>query len=154
VPFSKPLQEDFLPAVLTHEDYPNLIEPGGRIDTVAVGCVLFAYNWADDTDRYQRLVKFVNVFFPRLAEFRKPPRHPKWREANLAATLPGWKRFGPAEEWLKRHREETSPAERQKFDDFLAARGQKATRQAAASDDERERLFQEYLKWKRARERR
>ena len=25
-----------------------------------------------------------------------------WRELNLAARLPGWQRFGPAERWLQR----------------------------------------------------
>ena len=45
-----------------------------------------------------------DTFFPRLAEFQKAPRHPKWREANLAATLPGWTRFAGAEEWLRLQR--------------------------------------------------
>ena len=154
VAYAKPLQADFLPAVLTHDDYPNLIEPGRSVDTVAVGCVLFAYNWPKDTDRYDRLEKFVNVFFPRLAEFQKPPRHPKWRETNLAATLPGWTRFEPAEKWLQQHRPPTVVAERGQFEDFLSARGPAASRSAAVNPDERERLFQEFLKWKQARERR
>ena len=154
VPYAKPLQTDFLPAVLTHDDYPNLIEAGKSIDTVAVGCVLFAYNWPKDTDRYERLEKFVNVFFPRLAEFQKSPRHPKWRETNLAATLPGWTRFEPAERWLQQHRPPTVVAERGQFEDFLSARGPGATRSAAVNPDERERLFQEFLRWRQARERR
>jgi TRAP transporter TAXI family solute receptor len=154
VPYAKSLQADFLPAVLTHDDYPNLIEAGQSIDTVAVGCVLFAYNWPKDTDRYERLEKFVNVFFPRLAEFQKSPRHPKWRETNLAATLPGWTRFEPAERWLQQHRPPTVVAERGQFEDFLSARGPAASRSAAVNPDERERLFQEFLRWKQARERR
>jgi hypothetical protein len=31
-------------------------------------------------------------------EFLDPPRHPKWQEVNLAAQLPGWTRFRPAQE--------------------------------------------------------
>ena len=155
VPYAKPLQTDFLPATLTHEDYPNLIEAGRTVDTIAVGCVLFAYNWPKNTDRYERVEKFVNAFFPRLAEFQKPPRHPKWRETNLAATMPGWTRFEPAEQWLQRNRPKPAAAERKEFEEFLTARGTGVL--ALTSDarpEEREKLFQEFLKWKEARERR
>src|SRR5689334_22628336 len=90
VAFDKPLQTDYLPATLTNEDYPGLIAPGEKVETVAVGAVLIAFNWPKGSDRYRRIQKFVDAFFPRLAEFQKAPRHPKWREANLGATLPGW----------------------------------------------------------------
>src|ERR1043165_1595725 len=44
VAYSKPLQNDYLPAELTHDDYPSLIKQGETIDTIAVGAVLIAYN--------------------------------------------------------------------------------------------------------------
>ena len=81
----KPLQTEYLPATLPR-DYPGLIEPGQKVDTIAVGAVLIAFNWPKGTDRYRRIQDFVDKFFPRLAEFQKPPRHPKWRETNMAAT--------------------------------------------------------------------
>jgi TRAP transporter TAXI family solute receptor len=152
VPYAKPLQADFLPATLTHEDYPNLIEAGRSIDTIAVGCVLFAYNWPKGTDRYERVEKFVNAFFPRLAEFQKPPRHAKWRETNLAATLPGWTRFEAAEQWLQRNRPKPAVSERKEFEEFLSSRATEASAlPAAAKADARDQLFQEFLKWKEAR---
>ena len=87
--------------------------------------MLFAYNWPKGTDRYRRIQKFVDTFFPKLAEFQKPPRHPKWKEANLAATLPGWKRFAGAEEWLKnKAAQQPGVAERDQFDRFLQGRAQ------------------------------
>jgi uncharacterized protein len=157
VAYSKPLQNDYLPAVLTHEDYPNLIKEGEIIDTVAVGAVLIAYNWPRDTDRYRRISRFIDAFFPRLAEFQKPPRHVKWRETNLAAKLPGWTRFPYAEEWLQKNRPQVSTAgnERAQFNEFVASRGAGETSLAAGgSFEERERLFQEFVKWKQAHERR
>jgi TRAP transporter TAXI family solute receptor len=155
VPYAKPLQQDFLPAILTHQDYPNLIEEGRRVDTIAVSAVLIAYNWDHGTERHRRIAKFVEAFFPRLAEFHKPPRHPKWREANLAAVLPGWKRFDVAEEWLKNNDVRLPAAERSQFNEFLAARAaDTAPKAAAATPEDQERLFQEFLKWKQARERR
>jgi TRAP transporter TAXI family solute receptor len=158
VPYPKELQNDYLPAVLTHDDYPGLVKEGEAIDTIAVGAVLIAYNWPRDTDRYRRIAKFVEAFFPRLAEFQKPPRHSKWRETNLNATLPGWTRFTAAEEWLQKHLTQAqAPAsganERTQFNEFVAARGGEATLATAGSPDERERLYRDFLIWKQARER-
>jgi hypothetical protein len=157
VPYPKQLQSDYLPAVLGHGDYPGMIESGPGVDTIAVSAVLIAYNWPKETDRYRRIAKFVNTFFPKLAEFQKPPRHPKWREANLAAVLPGWTRVAAAEEWLKQNRkpdaQSAAAVMRQQFDQFLAGRKTGGALVDANHTEERERLFQEFLKWQ-ARERR
>jgi TRAP transporter TAXI family solute receptor len=152
VAYEKALQDDFLPAVLTHEDYPDLIAKGEKIDTVAVSCVLIAYNWDKGTDRYQRISRFVENFFPRIADFQKKPRHPKWKEANLAAVVPGWKRHDAAEEWLAKNRMPAVSNERQQFDAYMTAQGGQASASAFAPE-ERERLFEGFLKWKQARER-
>jgi TRAP transporter TAXI family solute receptor len=153
VPFAKPLQADYLPAALTSKDYPRLIAPGDSVETIAVGAVLIAYNWPRDSDRYRRIEKFVERFFPRLAELQKPPRHPKWAETNLAATVPGWKRFPAAEEWLQRNNMTAEAAsQRAQFERFLETRPQAEDK--IISPAERERLFQEYLKWSVTRERR
>lgn len=100
VPFAKPLRDDFLPAALSSADYPQLIDPGHRIETLAVGTALFAYNWPKDGARYRKIEKFVSAFFPRLAALQRPPRHPKWREVNVAASIAGWKRASAAQDWL------------------------------------------------------
>jgi len=150
IPYAKQVQNEYLPATLTSEDYPGLIAPGQKVETIAVGAVLIAYNWPKGTDRYRRIQKFVDNFFPKLAEFQKAPRHPKWREANLAAVLPGWTRFAGAEEWLRK-RDAQAQGEREQFDKFLAGRREKA---ASLPTEERDRLFQEFLQWNRARERR
>jgi TRAP-type uncharacterized transport system substrate-binding protein len=104
IPYPGQLIGDYLPATLAHDDYPELIAPGETVDTVAVGAVLIAYNWPKTSvDRYRRVQRFVEAFFPRIAEFQRPPRHPKWHEVNLAATLPGWTRFEAAQAWLDSH---------------------------------------------------
>jgi TRAP transporter TAXI family solute receptor len=152
VSYAKALQDDFLPAVLTHEDYPDLIAPGQQVDTIAVSCVLIAYNWEKGSDRYQRISRFVEAFFPRIADFQKKPRHPKWKEANLAAVVPGWKRHDAAEEWLAKNRMPAVSNERQQFDAYMTAqRGPGAA--SAFAPEEREKLFEGFLKWKQARER-
>jgi uncharacterized protein len=150
VPYRKPLQADYLPATLASADYPRLIEQDRPVDSIAVSAVLIAYNWPKGTDRYRRIQKFVDAFFPKLAEFQKPPRHPKWREANLAATLPGWTRFPGADEWLKKNAQQQPVAsEREQFDRFLQARSQTAT--GSVSAQERELLFREFMQWSKTR---
>jgi len=148
IAYSNALQNDYLPAVLTHVDYPNLIEVGQTVDTIAVGAVLIAYNWPRNTDRYRRIAKFVDAFFPRIADFQKPPRHPKWREVNLAATVPGWKRFAAADEWLDRNRTSQDQSVRQRFDQFL----KRSANAAKGPSKDREQLFEEFLKWNRSQE--
>jgi TRAP transporter TAXI family solute receptor len=150
VPYAKQLQDEYLPAMLTGDDYPGMVKRGEGVDTIAVGAVLIAYNWPKWTDRYRRIDSFVQHFFPRLAEFQKAPRHPKWREANLAATLPGWTRFAGAEEWLAKNGAQAKPVAREQFDTFMASR---AVASGSISANDRERLFQEFLRWKQAHER-
>jgi len=110
IPYPGQLIGNYLPATFAHDDYPELIAPGETVDTVAVGAVLIAYNWPKTSvDRYRRVQRFVEAFFPRIAEFQRPPRHPKWRDVNLAATLPGWTRFEAAQAWLDSHLQAASP---------------------------------------------
>ena len=113
IPYPGQLFGDYLPATLAHDDYPELIAPGETVDTVAVGAVLISYNWPKtNVDRYRRVQRFVEAFFPKIAFFQQPPRHPKWHDVNLAATLPGWPRFEAAQEWLDSHMQaaQRSPA--------------------------------------------
>ena len=148
VAYTEPLEADYFPAKLTHEDYPNLIPKGESVDTVAVGAVLAAYNWPKETERYKRVARFVDALFTKFAAFQKPPRHPKWREANLAAPVNGWKRFAPAQEWLDRI---GTTAQGGGFAiDPAMARAQ-AAKAAPGDTGEQERLFQEFLKWSQTR---
>ena len=102
VPASPALEHDYLPTTLRHDDYPDIIAAGERVDTIAVQTALFAYNWPIRSERFRLLESFVQTFFSRFPEFLDDSHHPKWREVNLAAPLPGWQRFGPAERWLQR----------------------------------------------------
>jgi TRAP-type uncharacterized transport system substrate-binding protein len=100
VPFSRAVQDYYVPTKLTSKDYPNLIPPGQNVETIGVPQVLAVYNWPANTDRYRRVARFVQYFFDRFEQFKQPPFHPKWNEINLASSLPGWTRFKAAEELL------------------------------------------------------
>jgi TRAP transporter TAXI family solute receptor len=100
VPYTREVENDYLPASLSSADYPNLIEPGQKVDTIAVGAVLASFNWDPKSDRYRRAAMVTEALFTNIARFQQAPRHPKWKEVNLAAPLPGWTRFTAAEQWL------------------------------------------------------
>ncbi len=144
VPYAKPLRDDYLPSTLTHEDYPNLMATGETVDTIAASSILFAYNWPKNSDRYRRVDKFVKALFAKFTELQKPPRNPNWRDANLAATLPGWKRFESAEELLASYREQTLAGMRGQFDQFIARRSGKLP----TTEQERNQLFNDFLRWR------
>jgi uncharacterized protein len=161
VPYPKQLYEDYLPTTLTSDDYPELVPAGQSVDTVAVSAVLIAFNWPKtNLDRYSRVQRFVEAFFPKIAEFRKPLRHVKWHEVNLAATLPGWKRFDAAQAWLDQHKSPDTNSN----EPAAAVQAAGGPRQAAmpigvrsASGAEQPlskqdaALFREFLRWRQTR---
>jgi len=95
-------EDYYLPAVLEAGEYPGLIKQGERVQTIAVPTALVAFNWAAQTNRYQRVARFVDVLFSRIDRLQAPGFDPKWKSINLAATVPGLDRFPAAQEWLDR----------------------------------------------------
>jgi TRAP transporter TAXI family solute receptor len=92
IPMTPRLLETYLPATLAPADYPALIE-GAPVDTIAVGAVMACYAWTPGTERHRKLARFAAAFEEKFPAFLRPPRHPKWREVDLGARLPGWTRF-------------------------------------------------------------
>ncbi len=95
------LLEVFLPTRLTSKQYPNIIPEGQVVPSFASGVVLAVYNWKEGSKRYNKVARFVEKFFSNFEKLQKPPRHPKWKEVNLATKIPGWTRFKAAEDWLQ-----------------------------------------------------
>jgi uncharacterized protein len=148
VPYTGRLMDDYIPAQLTNAEYPNLIAPGETVETIAASSVLIAYNWPRNTDRYRRIDKFVKAFFAKIAEFQKPPRNPIWKDTNLSATVPGWKRFPGAEEVVADIRDKVQAIRQQ------AEPGQRRLQvdtTGQLTESERRRLFEEFLKWSASR---
>ena len=70
--------------------------------------VLLAAKAKSDPGSSERVSSFVNAVFPRFAELQAQGRHPKWREVNLAASLPGFARTSAAAAFL--HEPSATPA--------------------------------------------
>jgi TRAP transporter TAXI family solute receptor len=148
VPYAKGLEDEYYPATLTHEDYPNLVPKGERVDTMSVCAVLVSFNWSGDSVRYAKISKFVDRFFANFDRFLAPPRHPKWKDVNFAATLEGWRRSPASQAWIDRAKQAGDSASRSHFDAFLAQAG---GRDAPISEAERAELFRAFLQWSKGR---
>jgi uncharacterized protein len=86
----------YLPSELTADAYPNLVDAGATVQTVAVSAVLAAYNWPAGHPRRAKLDRFIESFFANFESLLEPPFHSKWREIDLTAPVPGWQRITPA----------------------------------------------------------
>lgn len=128
----------YLPSTLTNSDYPDLIPQGSAIQTIAVPTILAAFNWPRQTDRYKRVARLTNNLFNRLETLQGPGFHPKWKDVNLNAKVPGLERFPAAQEWLDQAAA-AKPA---------AAAGPAPTAGRPATAEE-QRLYQEFQEWRR-----
>src|SRR5262249_33644441 len=155
IPFAKQFEDFYALGEFTPQDYPTLVPPGTVTDTVAVPQVLAVFNWQRNTDRFRKVQRFVESFFTKFEQFQQPPRHPKWRDVNLAATVPGWTRWSVAEEMLQKLRQANGVNAQQagaaaEFSAFLAEKG---VGNVQPSADQREALFREFLQWQQQRQR-
>ncbi len=151
IPLKPELASAYVPAQLTNEDYPRLIANDAPVDTIAVGMVMIVATLTPTTERYRNVVNFVDAFFTQFPRLQDAPRHPKWTEVNLTAELPGWKRFGPADTWLKRNVVAQAPTLddkelREIFAKFLDERT-RLSGGPAMSSQEKEQLFDQFRRW-------
>jgi TRAP transporter TAXI family solute receptor len=148
IPFEGEIAESYFPARFANADYPQLVDSTKPVETLAVGSLLAVFNWPENSDRYNRVKRFVDAFFSRFDEFLQPGRHPKWKEVNLAADVPGWERIRPAQDWLDRAKTASKPSPQvQSFESFMSGRG------INVSAEQREVLFREFLAWQSDRQR-
>lgn len=157
---------------LVETDYPNLIEPGRSIETIAVDSVLMVYNWKRDHWRFAKVARFVDAFLGRFDEFLQSPRDAKWSEVDLGAALDGWNRFPPVNNWLRDNPDSRSttvarapasstaspqeaalaqnPSLRRDFREFLDEQAEQID-PAALNRLDRQELFERFLVWQRER---
>jgi uncharacterized protein len=148
---------NYLPAEITHDLYPNLVAEGTTVPTIANRALLVAYTWPENSQRYNKIAKFIDAFFSKIDQLNSPSRHPKWREVNLSAEMPGWVRFKPAADWLAAHRNQavsanpdstpgqSSPELRLAFEKLMQNYASSSGRKTL-STKERELLFARFIK--------
>jgi uncharacterized protein len=109
--------------------------------------------------------RFTEALFTKWDKFMEPHRHPKWRDVNLAATVPGWTRWSVAEEMLSRMQTDPKVAEFQQKDEFQQRAGDSWQKDMRAdgsgsflksvinlTEEQREELYHEFLQRHKQRE--
>ncbi len=148
------LMKLYLPAFLKHEHYPKVIPEGQLVPTVANATLLVSYNFPENSERYRSIAKFVYALFDNIEKFRDGPRHPKWKEVNLSAEVPGWTRFKAAQEWIDAHNRANAqqsalqPAEELKvaFERYLQEQFKK-TGEKPLTPAQKQALLEEFARW-------
>jgi uncharacterized protein len=152
VPVDAVIASSYIPTRLSRADYPELIPEETPVETIAVGNVLAVTELRQLRERSRNVANFVDIFFTEFQSLLTPGHHPKWNEVNLATELPGWRRYAPADQWLRRNMQiakTPSPEVLQTmFSRFLDERRQ-AIGQGAMSQQDKDALFQQFQSWQR-----
>ena len=150
VPFSQAGGDIYVPTRLTAADYPRLVQQGRPVNTIAVGSVLAVADLRLVPERNRNVMNFVETFFTGFQSLLEPGHHPKWHEVNLAADLPGWRRYPAAEQWLQRNMQIAKAPSvdelRVMFSRFLDERRQ-ASGETPLPVQEKSALFQQFRAW-------
>jgi TRAP-type uncharacterized transport system substrate-binding protein len=140
IEYSDKFIDYYTPYTIEDGDYPNLMKPGEKVETLGLPAVLAVYNWPVGSERHRRVERFIQYYFSGFEKLKQPPYQPDWKTVNLAAKVSGWTRYGTAEEALaKLARNELSPQ--------LNTSGLDTS--AELSDPKERRLFNEFLEWKK-----
>jgi hypothetical protein len=134
-----------LPALILPEDYPQLgggeAGRGRAVATLGVPMVLGCYNWSSSTPMFAGLARLCDL----LAEHGSG-----LRGFDMAAEVAGWERFPPMADWLARGRAGTiQDAAFGRRRAPPAGSGAAAPAKQGSAAEQKERLFQQFLKWQR-----
>jgi TRAP transporter TAXI family solute receptor len=147
--FAQKFSETYVLGKLTSQDYPTLIQPGEVITTLAVPDILAVYNWPRNSDRYKRTEKFIQSFFRNFRKLQEGPFHAKWKDMNLAATIPGWNRSDVADRML---REMTATdANDPMHDEFNSFLNERQMTGSTVKNANHEAVFRQFLEWRNRR---
>lgn len=153
VPLKSEMAASYVPARLTAADYPGLVPAEAPVDTVAVGTVMAVAALQPGTERYRNVVNFVDAFFTQFPRLQEAPHHPKWQEVNLAAELPGWKRFPPADAWLRRNLVASAAPDEQALRQIFAKFLDEHNRLSGGpvmTAEQKAGLFDQFLRWQQS----
>jgi TRAP-type uncharacterized transport system substrate-binding protein len=139
----------YVPARLTAADYPGLIPYNQPVDTVAVGTLLAATEARAGSDLSQRH-QFRRRVLCRGPVITPTRASPKWREVNIRAELPGWRRFPPAAHWLQRNAQVATAPDveglKANFSRFIDER-QQASSGPPLSQQDKDQIYDQFKRW-------
>ena len=154
IPLNQTITNNYVPTRLSAGDYRFLIPQDRPVDTVAVGAVLAVADLRLVAERNRNVMTFVDTFFTGFQNLLSPGHHMKWKEVNLAAEVPGWRRYAPADQWLQRNLQVAQPPKPDEllamFSRFVDQRRQ-AAGQGPMSQQQKNELFEQFRAWQSGR---
>ena len=114
------------------------------METVAIPTILAAFNWQKGSDRYKRVARLTDYLFSRFEKLQASGFHPKWKDVNLNAKVPGLDRFPAAQEWL-----DNANMSRLAVTPSGSGGSNNSAQLGILPSPEQRRLFQEFLDWRR-----
>ena len=120
LPYEDDVAQSYIPGRFDEEDYPNLVDSGRRVETIAIGTVLVVPKVPERSARDRRLARFTTRFFNL---FRDVQQHgdPLWAAVQPSVIVKGWRRYKPAEELLQKSAARNVEEEAETYDKRLAA---------------------------------
>ncbi len=141
------LQASYLPAIITSEDYPNLVAPNESVATIGVSSVMAIHNWPPQSERFRVMTRFVERFLADAEKFKSGSFSPKWREVNIRAPVKGWQRFQPADRWLIANAQAKAQTVPPQAAQQLKTMLQKFVESQRGSSADQEELFNQFVRW-------
>ncbi|MGC2632456.1 MAG: TAXI family TRAP transporter solute-binding subunit [Rhodomicrobium sp.] len=141
------LQPNYLPAIITSEDYPELVAPNESVATISVSSVMAIRNWPRQSARFRVTAQFVERFLSSFERLKAGSFSPKWGEVNLRAPVKGWQRFEPVVQWLPANmRPPAEPAPAQPAEQMKMMLHRYVESQKSISTDQEE-FFNQFVRW-------
>ena len=109
------------------------------LPTVATGLLLLTADRAAIPLSRRTIESLIATLFSKIDTLKTARRHPKWRDINLAAHLPGFPRADAAEAWLNEHQQ---GAPKRAIEAGMST--------PAIGKDQKEALFKSFVEWQRA----
>jgi hypothetical protein len=111
-----------------------------------MSAVLAVYNFPKGSDQARRLERFIQYYFERFDKLKQPSFHPKWKDVNLAAKVPGWTRYWLAADKVEAMAKASAVSSTENV--------KRSPGETAASRDpsEQDALFKQFLIWDKQRE--
>ncbi len=141
------LQASYLPAIITSEDYPNLVASNESVATIGVSSVMAVHNWPPQSERFRVMTKFAEKFLADFEKLKAGSFSPKWREVNIRAPVKGWQRFQPAERWVLANAQPKSQAVPPQAAQQLKSMLQKFVESQQGASTDQEELFNQFVRW-------
>lgn len=147
IPLTADVIAAYVPSQLSATDYPGLVPRSAPVDTVAVATGLFVGPVPSGSEQYRKLANVVDTFFTLFQTLLAPGHDEKWAEVNLSSQIPGWQRFPPADDWLRRNAAVSEGDDlRMIFMKFLDERA-KVTGAQQLSQEQKDALFDQFRRW-------